>query len=1138
MNYNFEYNSPVIGKVQPFEYSYATTNEYAFTYDRDISSDLSKYNAPIFVARKRRGFFTYNKNLFVNRVSSKKEIRLNKMQEDIKPTSRDVIIEDSIRTVDVKNRAITQRNSGILRELFIKEYTHNLDLYTGGFVKTYIPKIITLHNFKSVMKYFSLETYDNYFLEEITSNSLYLYREYHAREKDIGQISIEDTIFLMKPQWELFMHHSAYFFKRKINTISVWKNNIATKTKKEMFLYKELRINHKFEKENVNLYTSDSLTRTQPSVLSVYESVSAKRINSSKIFLDKSITWMMPGNKCIAKIDNLFLYKINTNKACHANKLYSLAKYKKRMVKSRDIVLGYHPKRKICFRKENLFTYKYDKDLFVKSNIFLSKDRHGFVINQDNLYSYKDRFSFGINAEEVFTKKRKKGFAINETEDMYKKDRHGFTILETSDNIFKDRYNLSIRYDLLVNKDSSGFIIGDSSESMYKDRYLTSLIVSEANMDEIGILTTMDIHSNTLGFIVSTNDVNLNNNLVISKSGKNLFEKETESFVQKEKNNSLYNSFSIFAFPEEKEIVLNQYHSMMASLKLKDMLMFAVQEFIAKDNKTAIIYDSKINVIKDIKKGFVVNTKLVISKLYKHTLLEENMAIIDKANKTTFLYDTNESLYKTKTQTNIELKYVWMKTKVRVSELFIQQNVNKQMFEAFVYDNDIHVDKALISIIKDNSTEWIEKEKERIIDANSMTGIKKERTSFEPTENYVFISKEKYEFNPVVSQLNSMKKIIKELEKPVEKTYNWAYVYQYDDPIDPNYDIYGIDELLLPEKDINYGTFEDVIFDKKTMKPKKPIKIIDDNTFIAKYPTKHPIPDYEKIGIEYIDIETELMYKLFIKFYQIWYANIFKFGNMSMVDSLRLMLDYMYAHIVTVYGGSVYLEQALRIFRLIRWFGETSVMHNAQYRVTCEYQDLKSDLHTGKCKIKNMLNGFSVNKELKVLSSIPAMFGSEAYIKLYVENKEDTKITFSISFTGGEVEVILNGELIDVISSNRGSITYDIPENDEENELIIRRAASSNIGYCYVGNIIVKNGTYKNLNIEYDPELKAGNLPLNDVVNKMVLLANMYDNEQEVFAQYRKGNLGISELYKRLTDYWELHHANKIKGKRLTIKET
>ena len=69
MNYNFEFNSPAIGRIQPFEYSYATTNEYAFTYGRDISSDLSKFNAPIFVERKRRGIFSYDKIYIAEKIN-------------------------------------------------------------------------------------------------------------------------------------------------------------------------------------------------------------------------------------------------------------------------------------------------------------------------------------------------------------------------------------------------------------------------------------------------------------------------------------------------------------------------------------------------------------------------------------------------------------------------------------------------------------------------------------------------------------------------------------------------------------------------------------------------------------------------------------------------------------------------------------------------------------------------------------------------------------------------------------------------------------------------------------------------------------------------------------------------------------
>ena len=461
-------------------------------------------------------------------------------------------------------------------------------------------------------------------------------------------------------------------------------------------------------------------------------------------------------------------------------------------------------------------------------------------------------------------------------------------------------------------------------------------------------------------------------------------------------------------------------------------------------------------------------------------------------------------------------------------------SVVKDIYEVSLINDEVTIDKVEYDVTINKYVNTIASTKESYINKDKIITKNNKNTN---VNKYVFVPKEQYKTNPYVLEMSHMQKIIKELEKPVEKEYNWVYVYHYDDPINPNYEYYGLDELLLPEKDVDYSSFEDVIFDKENMIPKNPIKIIDDNTFIAKYPIKHPIPNWEEVGIAYIDVPSELMRALFMKFYQIWYANIFKFGNMTMTSSLTLMLEYMYSYIVTNYSGTVYLDSALRIFRLIRWFGETSVMHNAQYRITCEYEDLKSNLQTGVCMIKNELTGFYIDKKLSVLSTESTLIGYDAYIKLYAMNKVESQISFSVSFTGGNLEVYINDELVDIIYKNYAHVSYELPIAEIQNEIVLKRSGRNNIGYCYVGNIIITNGTYKSLNIDYDPDLKAGNMPLNDVVNKMVILANMYEDEKQMFDQFRRGNLAVSELYKRLENYWELHHANKIKGKRLTIKE-
>ena len=64
-----------------------------------------------------------------------------------------------------------------------------------------------------------------------------------------------------------------------------------------------------------------------------------------------------------------------------------------------------------------------------------------------------------------------------------------------------------------------------------------------------------------------------------------------------------------------------------------------------------------------------------------------------------------------------------------------------------------------------------------------------------------------------------------------------------------------------------------------------------------------------------------------------------------------------------------------------------------------------------------------------------------------------------------------------------------------------------------------------------------GNKPLDEIAKKMIKYANLYDDVNIAYYQIMKGNLSVSEAYKLIKQYWDLHHQNKTKGKRLTIKQ-
>ncbi len=1171
MNYNFEFNSPAIGRIQPFEYSYMMTNEYAFTYGRDIFSDLSKFNAPIFVMRKKRGIFSYNKiylakkpNNKLEKEKYKAELRINDSNTDI---TENLFINEYMNNLYAsKDVLYTNKEffANIFKEIIMSQDNINANVFDSYFGEKSIPKKITIVDMKSSKKNFSLEIYDDYFLSyhnkildmqqgvllKTPIEKLNINQGTFLKEPD-NMLNIYDTILLFNPINTLSVYKDYMLSKAKENILNTYNNYFAKTPIKEMiinnnFMMSEIDVNKTFINKiisvlrninELNLYEQILATNNSVFNSNVYNNYFVQKPYTKETYIQKSVYM---GIK--QKRNTTLNYKFP-----------ALAKYKRKLIMSKDIILGYHSKRKICFRKENLFVYKFNHDLFIKEDILLSKDKHGFRINNTELYLtllrksfnikdnteflYKDSHSFVINNSEKFLYKDHHGFVINNTEKFLYKNRYGFSINDTEYFLYKNRKGFIINdTEYIINKFRKGFNFDDYTNSIYRDKYSFSINVTEVDLAKIELPVDIITHNNTIGFILSEKDLyKESNNQALDFNSKSIFTKDTTLFLDKDnKHSSILEN--IFIVTEQKRVFLEYYHNLMLSKNTKEFLLDMTNKLIEKETKNGIIYQDVINVTKYNKNLFIDKDFAMTNLIKKRKSLSINEAniFVTKVLKESYLY--SDILLGKVIKSITLLNDIWINKETHIVNIFENNFISKNVYEVYVQDNEIFVDKTEYDLTENTYLDIKTKQKETYKNKDAI-GIAKE--SYKSNINdYIFITKQQYESNFYVSEMMHMQKVIKDLERPVEKTYNWAYVYQYEDPIDPNYDYYGIDELLLPEKDIDYSHFEDIIFNKKTMTPRRPIKIIDNNTFIAKYPVRHPTPDYEEVGIVYIDVPTSLMYAIFTKFYQIWYANIFKFGNMSMIDSLKLMLEYMYAHIVTTYSGTEYLEPALRVFRQIRWFGETSVMHNAQYKITCEFEDLKSNLQTGECAIKNQLSGFYIDTKLKVLSVDPTSIGQEAYIKLYASNREESQINFSISLTSGSVDIYINDEHIDTIYSNHAFISYELPATDTENEIVLKRSATNNIGYCYVGNIIIKNGTYKNLNIEYDPELKAGNMPLNDIVNKMVILANMYDDEQEVFEQFRKGNLAISELYKKLENYWEFHHANKVKGKRLTIKET
>lgn len=377
---------------------------------------------------------------------------------------------------------------------------------------------------------------------------------------------------------------------------------------------------------------------------------------------------------------------------------------------------------------------------------------------------------------------------------------------------------------------------------------------------------------------------------------------------------------------------------------------------------------------------------------------------------------------------------------------------------------------------------------------------------------------------------------------------NWVWSYENPDPFTTT--TFGIDELLLPENDTRYEDFEDIIFDKQTLLPRDPVKIIDDTTFIARFPVEHPITKYADVGKIYGDsaeqwdnyfgIQTDVMHEIFLKYYQIWQSKIFEFATMTMHQSTNKMLNLLYTWI-TLYYPVERMEQALRVFRQIRWYSESAIIKNSQYIIKYEFDSLKSNLHTGRCDIPNDLgpDNPTMYIERGVIRNNPAYIGQEASVTFEIDLKKNTTFIFSLSNQVGTVKVYVNDQLAGLYPKSGIGYTINLPYTGQTNYVKIVKEANHNLDKnFYIGYIEVPGASFKDLSITFDPVLRAGNKPLDEVAKKLIAYANLHANRNEMYQVAKRNNSGIIDTYQKMNDYWKNHNQNQSKGKRLIIKQT
>jgi len=763
---------------------------------------------------------------------------------------------------------------------------------------------------------------------------------------------------------------------------------------------------------------------------------------------------------------------------------------------------------------------------------FFEKKSNKMYLNQNK--DFFTKISKGIYITNTHTSINKQSKLTNHKLTMFELDKINHFLQGTFDLIFSNKY-----YKNLFLDNTAGFLYKEYKETSLNTDYVSDIFKEYFNVDN-------------QQSVISINKVNkpMFTSEIIDRIMKHA--KETEVF----NTDSLLNKLIKSTFIQENLICDKLMHN-------ADFISLLNTMVIKKRIQTSF-FNNDIFIDK-LPSGTLVNETLFINKMRYQILQESNISVY--RNTKQICYENNlflnkylqafisSNVYVTRDSSALDaFSQEWITT---MRYAFMHQDITtfRNLQETYADDTGIWTFKQ--NLVDEFDQEFATIDKHTIDKHMKMyEALSVVRTNNFPAAFYdqYFLSKDII-VNTLPS-LDEIHKIAKDLDVLTNDEIDWAWVYQEDEGFD---DPFKIDELLLPENDSRYEDFEDILFNRKTLKPRNPVQIIDDYTFIAKYPNHYPIKDengenaYKNIAVEYLDVRTSIMRKVFIGYYKLWQDHIFEFSRMTIPQSAKTILDYLYVWILMSFAEED-IPEALRVFRQVRWYLERGIIECSEYYITYEPDDLTSgkldntnlaipsDLMPPDDSIPN--NTMYIDTNRHIITNNPNTLGHEAHITFYIDNNRDTTISFSLH-TLTPVYIILNEGLpnetiLDTITlPTTGKMVYNIPYTGDTNIFTIKKLGADNHDNdFFIGNIVIVGmGSNGNLEINFNPKIQ-GNKVLNHVSQKVIAYMNLYNDNEEIMRQLVRGNVHLSEVYETLLTYWDLHWQDKDKGKRLTIKRT
>lgn len=815
---------------------------------------------------------------------------------------------------------------------------------------------------------------------------------------------------------------------------------------------------------------------------------------------------------------------------------------------------------------------KHNKDIFEKNtDVLINKNNKDVEINKSSVLISK--YFKPINYETYIRFGEKFKYRIlPKNEDLFINK----SVYETTYDLKEMNVNYSSRK--LYNKDSNIlFKIIDRKMDLNKSYLSVDKISKELNINKDNMFlyayrdnyNSINMFNNLKTFTTMNRDIFFYDSIFnINKYGHKIFGYDTCIWnISKDSKpifqNDTYNMMSI----DSKPINYAQDTSIMFDKNGKPVFEIDVEWYKKYQRKTMFNeiseewFDKKQKPtrleyhILQFRKDWI-NTRLEydilgFNKSWKHTDIDDNIYTISKNIKDTMIEYENTWITKLP-------KSVFEKDTIFRSDKFVKDiYINKDYISLIPPQNKIVINKYFYFMNKEDKK--ANKEKDKTLLFKFAIGIDKNKDLFSNRKVYDVYAKQPINFfyrtkygmfstNQVMTTMNQIDTAIDDEiytftkeKKDTRLDYDSPFVtvMHYDGDMKPDLGQGKIDELILPHHDFDYDKYLSRLINDDGTINMAYVKRYDSatETYTVKIPIENPMDIYEDIGREYVDLSTNTLEILLYIVRTLWKDNMYKYMAMSAQDSLKDIIiksnDYINTHYTLDAERRYEFDRALQLFR---WYSEMAIINNCEYDLKFDTTSekvnyLSRDLGTLHDMIE--LNNMHISRNL-ILEPIDNT--KPCYIK-FINNKKNVLSSPNLSFTLYNVNAKSSISIIDRSNSISTNIynpgMYEL--NDKlENECKVEFVPTSNDQSIAIAKIKISNIQIPSFTVTYKGVFGEMNSVMKELLKQLLVVGsvvppNVQDKLKDVTA--------VTSAVSRFQEYFEIHHKDKDKGKRLITKK-